>query len=153
MKIFYSIFFFVIGYCYASPEEKLFVSVKGENICLFTKGNYKNIFDNQILFYMGEVIPNEKFKSSYSKTYVNLKNMPIQERDCILVDVKNFKSKVPYYLYLESDRSYSQRVCMDRKQNKIVLTEVKNVFNCGKEEYDYSGKSWWRIFLSWFGFD
>lgn len=77
---------------------------------LFTKGNYKNIFNNQILSYVGEVIPNEKFKSLYSKTYVNLKNMSIQESDCILVAVKNFKSKVPYYLYLESDSSYSQRV-------------------------------------------
>ncbi|MFW2083256.1 hypothetical protein ACNPQK_20075 [Acinetobacter guillouiae] len=45
--------------CYATPEETLFVSVKGKNVCVFTKGDYKKVSDNQILFYMGEVLEDQ----------------------------------------------------------------------------------------------
>lgn len=137
--------------CYATPEETLFVSVKGNNVCVFTKGDYKKVSDNQILFYMGEVVEDQEFKSSFTQTYTDLKDMPTSESHCILIDSAKFKNKVPYYLYLESDKSYSQRICVNKQGQKTILTKVENVFNCGTAEYDYSGKSWWQIFLSWFG--
>ncbi|WP_151752515.1 NF045616 family extracytoplasmic (lipo)protein [Acinetobacter bereziniae] len=137
--------------CYATPESTLFASVKGNSICLFTKGNYKKITDNQIVFYMGEIIQDQEFKSSFAQTYTNIQDMPTSESHCILIDSAKFKHKVPYYLYLESDKSYSQRICVDHQNNKIILTKVEDVFNCGSKEYDYSGRSWWQIILSWLG--
>lgn len=138
---------------YASAEATLLVSVKGNNICIFTGGDYTKVIDNKILFYMGEVVENQGFSSSYTQTYTNLKNMPTSKNDCISIDLSNFKSKVPYYLYLESDRSYSQRVCINKIGSKTILTKVKDIYHCGIDEYDYAAKSWWRIILSWLGFD
>lgn len=154
MKIYYSIFLFLMtGFCYASPELKLYLSIKNNNVCIYTKDFDSKEFNDQLLVYLGEIHDGWSFKSSYSHLYHNIKE-PSDEKNCIIIESLNFKENIPYYIILEAHKGeYAQQVCINKKQNKVILTEVKDVFNCGKEKFDYSGKSWWRIILSWFGLD
>lgn len=152
-KIFIIFIIFISPFALASPEATLYLSIKNNNICIYTKDFDSKELNDHMLVYLGEIHDGRSFKSSYSHLYHNIEE-PSDEKNCIIIESLNFKENIPYYILLEAYKGeYARRVCVNKKQNKIVLTEVKDVFNCGKEEYDYSGKSWWRIFLSWFGFD
>lgn len=146
------ILLFLSGESLATPESPLYVSIKNNNVCLYTKSDRSKSFNDRVYFYMGEVIRNSEFKGTYEKIYNNAK-VPTTENNCIIVDSSNFKNSVPYYLYMEADKAYSQRICVNNQSKPVTLTRVKNIYDCSQEEYDYSGQSFWEKLLNWLGFN
>lgn len=134
--------------CYTSaspyPYKPLYVKIKDNNICVFTDGIHKKYLDNETLIYLGAIDNINAFQSSYEKTYSNLK-MPIIEENCILIDAKEFNKNLPYSIVLETNRSYSETICIKKMDGNYQLLVVKydleKGVHCGTNQYDYSGNS------------
>ncbi|EXR50310.1 TPA: hypothetical protein L3H12_002381 [Acinetobacter baumannii] len=131
----------------ASPYATLYVKIKDNDVCVFTKGGYDKAYENQTLIYMGKVDGINAFHDSYSKTYLNLK-MPITEENCIKINSSEFKENFPYSVTLEVDREYNQRICVKQNsEGKTVLLEAKADLEkgiyCGTNQYDYSSNGLW----------
>ncbi|MDC4699428.1 hypothetical protein OHV78_14270 [Acinetobacter baumannii] len=131
----------------ASPYSSLYVKIKDNDVCVFTKVDYDKAYENQTLIYMGKVDGINAFHSSYSKTYLNLK-MPITEENCIKIKSSEFKEPLTYDVVLETGRSYAQSICVNRtSEGKTVLLEAKADLEkgsyCGTNQYDYSSNSLW----------
>ena len=146
MKLLY-LLFFISSAASASPYATLSVKIKDNDVCVFTKGGYDKISDNTTLIYMGKVDGINTFHDSYSKTYLNLK-MPIIEENCIKIKSSEFKEPFPYDVILETNQSYTQRICINRTaEGKTVLLEAKADLDkgiyCGTNQYDYSSNSLW----------
>ncbi|HEN9522845.1 TPA: hypothetical protein U9I82_001222 [Acinetobacter baumannii] len=129
----------------ASPYSSLYVKIKDNDVCVFTKVDYDKAYENQTLIYMGKVDGINAFHSSYSKTYLNLK-MPITEENCIKIKSSEFKEPLTYDVVLETGRSYAQSICVNRtSEGKTVLLEAKADLEkgsyCGTNQYDYSSNS------------
>jgi len=138
---------FMSGSVSASPSSTLYVKIKNNNVCVFTKRGYDKAYGNQTLIYMGKVDGINAFHSSYSKTYLNLK-MPIIEENCIKIKSSEFKEPFPYDVVLETDQSYTQRICANKtSEGHITLLEAeadldKGIY-CGINQYDYSSNGLW----------
>ncbi|HDH7778325.1 TPA: hypothetical protein PJH62_000847 [Acinetobacter nosocomialis] len=146
MKLLY-LLLFISSAVNASPYASLYVKIKDNDVCVFTKVDYDKAYENQTLIYMGKVDGINAFHSSYSKTYLNLK-MPITEENCIKIKSSEFKEPFPYDIVLETGRSYAQSICVNRtNEGKTVLLEakadlVKGIY-CGTNQYDYSSNGLW----------
>ncbi|MDS7965619.1 hypothetical protein RMB12_01020 [Acinetobacter sp. V117_2] len=148
MKLLYLLLFIISSTASASPYAILNVKIKDNDVCVFTKGGYDKAYENQTLIYMGKVDGINTFHDSYSKTYLNLK-MPIIEENCIKIKPSEFKEPFPYDVILETDQSYTQRICVNRTiEGKTVLLEAKADLDkgiyCGTNQYDYSSNSLWN---------
>ncbi|MEB7640998.1 NF045616 family extracytoplasmic (lipo)protein [Acinetobacter pittii] len=140
----------------ASPYSSLYVKIKDNDVCVFTKGGYDKAYENQTLIYIGKVDGINAFHSSYSKTYLNLK-IPIIEGKYIEIDKSEFKENLPYSIWLETDKEYNQRICVKQNsEGKTVLLEAKADLEkgtyCGTNQYDYSSNSLWtklKNFYHW----
>ncbi|WP_133976382.1 NF045616 family extracytoplasmic (lipo)protein [Acinetobacter calcoaceticus] len=146
MKLFY-LLLFMSNSVSASPGSTLYVKIKDNNFCVFTKGGYDKAYENQTLIYMGKVDGINTFHSSYSKTYLNLK-MPVIEENCIKIKPSEFKESLPYDVILETDQSYTQRICVHKtSEGHITLLEAKADLEkgiyCGTNQYDYSSNGLW----------
>ncbi|HGW3560928.1 TPA: NF045616 family extracytoplasmic (lipo)protein, partial [Acinetobacter baumannii] len=120
MKLLY-LLIFMSGSVSASPGSTLYVNIKDNDVCVFTKGGYEKAYENRTLIYMGKVDGINAFHSSYSKTYLNLR-MPIIEENCINIKSSEFKEPFPYDVVLETDQSYTQRICVNRTaEGKTIL--------------------------------
>ncbi|CAA0190508.1 MULTISPECIES: NF045616 family extracytoplasmic (lipo)protein [Acinetobacter calcoaceticus/baumannii complex] len=146
MKLLY-LLLFISGTVNASPSSTLYVKIKDNDVCVFTKVDYDKAYENQTLIYMGKVDGINAFHSSYSKTYLNLK-MPITEENCIKIKASEFKEPLTYDVVLETGRSYAQSICVNKNsEGKTVLLEAKADLDkgiyCGTNQYDYSSNSLW----------
>lgn len=146
MKLLY-LFLIINSTANVSPHPTLYIKVKDNNICVFTKGRYDKAYENQTLIYMGKVDGINTLHDSYSKTYLNLK-MPIIEENCIKIKSSEFKEPFPYDVILETNQTYTQRICINRTaEGKTVLLEAKADLDkgiyCGTNQYDYSSNSLW----------
>ncbi|MEE7596446.1 NF045616 family extracytoplasmic (lipo)protein [Acinetobacter baumannii] len=131
----------------ASPYATLYVKIKDNDVCVFTKGGYDKAYENQTLIYMGKVDGINAFHDSYSKNYLNLK-IPITEENCIKINSSEFKENFPYSITLEVDREYNQRICVKQNsEGKTILLEAKADLEkgiyCGTNQYDYSSNGLW----------
>ncbi|ELW76888.1 hypothetical protein J576_1199 [Acinetobacter sp. 766875] len=99
MKLLY-LLLFISSAVNASPYASLYVKIKDNDVCVFTKVDYDKAYENQTLIYMGKVDGINAFHSSYSKTYLNLK-MPITEENCIKLNLLNLKSLFHMILFLK----------------------------------------------------
>ena len=147
MRILFILLFFISGYASASPYpyKPLYVKIKDNNICVFTDGVHKKYLDNETLIYLGAIDNINAFHSSYEKTYSNLK-MPIIEENCISIDAKEFNRDLPYSIVLETNQSYSERICVKKDfEGNYQLLEVRSDSQkgkyCGNNQYDYSSNS------------
>ncbi|VAX45622.1 Uncharacterised protein [Acinetobacter calcoaceticus] len=146
MKLLY-LLIFISSTVSASPYPTLYVKIKDNDVCVFTKGGYDKAYENLTVIYMGKVDGINAFHSSYSKTYLNLK-MPIVEENCIKINKSEFKENLPYSIWLGTDGEYNQRVCVNKNsEGKTVLLEAKADLEkgtyCGTNQYDYSSNSLW----------
>ncbi|CAA0177725.1 hypothetical protein J717_1221 [Acinetobacter baumannii 121738] len=138
---------FMSGSVSASPYSSLYVKIKDNDVCVFTKGGYEKAYENRTLIYMGKVDGINAFHSSYSKTYLNLR-MPIIEENCIKIKSSEFKEPFPYDVVLETDQSYTQRICVNRTaEGKTILLDAKADLEkgiyCGNNQYNYSSNGLW----------
>nr|WP_228289848.1 hypothetical protein [Acinetobacter pittii] len=74
--------------------------------------------------------------------------MPIIEENCIKIKASEFEEPFPYDVILETDQSYTQRICVNRTaEGKTVLldakADLKKGIYCGTNQYDYSSNSLW----------
>ena len=146
MKLLY-LLLFISATVNASPSSTLYVKIKDNDVCVFTKVDYDKAYENLTLIYMGKVDKINAFHSSYSKTYLNLK-MPITEKNCIKIKSSEFKEPLTYDVILETGRSYAQSICVNKNsEGKTVLLEAKADLEkgtyCGTNQYDYSSNSLW----------
>lgn len=146
MKLLY-LLLFISSAVNATPYATLYVKIKDNDVCVFTKVDYDKAYENQTLIYMGKVDGINTFHDSYSKTYLNLR-MPIIEENCIKIKSSEFKEPFPYDVVLETDQSYIQRICVNKtSEGHIKLLEAKADLEkgiyCGTNQYDYSSNSLW----------
>ncbi|MDV7559266.1 hypothetical protein R4670_11480 [Acinetobacter baumannii] len=146
MKLFYFLLF-ISSTASASPSSTLYVKIKDNDVCVFTKVGYDKAYENQTLIYMGKVDGINTFHDSYSKTYLNLK-MPIIKENCIKIESSEFKEPFPYDVILETGQSYVQSICVNKtSEGKTILLEAKADLDkgiyCGTNQYDYSSNSLW----------
>ncbi len=146
MKLLY-LLLFISNSVSASPSLALYVKIKNNNVCVFTKGGYDKAYENRTLIYMGKVDGINTFHDTYSKTYLNLK-IPIIEENCIKIKASEFEEPFPYDVILETDQSYTQRICVNRTaEGKTVLLDAKADLEkgiyCGTNQYDYSSNGLW----------
>ena len=99
MKLLY-LLLFISGTVNASPSSTLYVKIKDNDVCVFTKVDYDKAYENLTLIYMGKVDEINAFHSSYSKTYLNLK-MPITEKTALKLNLLNLKSLLHMMLFLK----------------------------------------------------
>lgn len=116
----------------ASPEKKLYATVKNNSVCVFTNDVNTQPYNNQFFLYLGPIIRGQKFKSSYSNIYKSIK-IPIYENHCILIDQSNFKRNIPYDIVLDISETYSIRTCITEISGKISLNKVSDGYTCGIE--------------------
>lgn len=127
---------------FASPL--LYIKVKDNNVCVFTKSNVEKTYNNQVLIYIGKIDEINAFHDSYSKIYLNLK-LPIIESNCITIPTSEFQENEPYDIVLETDKSYARRICLKKDaNNSLQLLGVEKGYNCKATQYDYSS----NIFFS-----
>ncbi|ENX39204.1 NF045616 family extracytoplasmic (lipo)protein [Acinetobacter sp. NIPH 2100] len=148
MKLFY-LLLLLSSTASASPNSTLYVKIKDNDVCVFTKVGYDKAYENQTLIYIGKVDGINAFHSSYSETYLNLKT-PITEKNCIKIKSSEFKEPLTYDVVLETGRSYAQSICVSRtSEGKTVLLEAKADLDkgiyCGTNQYDYSSNSLWKM--------
>ncbi len=53
MKLLY-LLIFISSSVSASPSSTLYVKIKNNNVCVFTKGGYDKAYENRTLIYMGK---------------------------------------------------------------------------------------------------
>ena len=137
---------------FASPEEPLYVTNKGKDICIYTKDPKAKSFEDKIYLYMGEVTPSKNFKSTYSRLFNNMK-VPVNKVDCIPISSSQFKNNTPYDIVLDMESSYSIRICVENRTDKVLLKNVVNGFTCSTsvfpEEIEKEQTVFKRI-LNWF---
>lgn len=139
MKLLYLLLFLSAStYSFASPV--LYIKIKDNHVCAFTNVNTKKIYENQVLVYIGKVDGINAFHDSYYKTYSNIK-APIVENNCIIIPSSEFQGNSPYDVVLETDKSYSRRICLKNVNGNLQLLGVNNGYNCSTTQYDYSGNS------------
>ncbi|MDY6450008.1 NF045616 family extracytoplasmic (lipo)protein [Acinetobacter faecalis] len=137
---------------FSSPEKQLYVTIKGENVCVYTKDLKAKPFENKMYLYMGDVTPSKNFKSTYSKLFNNMK-VPVDKVDCIPISSTQFKNNTPYDIVLDMDQSYSIRICVEKRTDKVVLRNVVNGFTCSTSEISEAIEKEQTIFkriLNWF---
>lgn len=115
---------------------------------MFIKDTQQDLSNSETFIYTGKVDENLEFKSSYSKTYKNLKK-PLDEEHCLQIPLTYFGMDKPYEIWLETNQEYKQRICLYKSSNQIQLVEVIDGYNCGKEKYDYSGKNLFEKLIIW----
>lgn len=150
MKTIY-LFFFAMVICntaQASPEKPLSTIIKGNSVCIYTNDKNSQPYEGQIYLYMGDVYPDKKYKSSYSKLYKNIKT-PINQSDCISVDSSQFKSNIPYYISLDMMKSYATRICVDKTVKPFIIKKVINGFECESQVSKKQEKGFFQRLLDW----
>ncbi|WP_336175267.1 NF045616 family extracytoplasmic (lipo)protein [Acinetobacter ursingii] len=134
----------------ASPEKKLYATVKNNNVCVFTNDAKTQPYNNQIYLYLGHIIQDQKFRSSYNNIYKNIK-MPIYENECITIDQSNFKRNIPYDIVLDMSETYSIRTCITEISGKISLKKVVDGYTCQIENKDIKKENnLFNKILNWF---
>ncbi|NHB59137.1 hypothetical protein G9F32_14100 [Acinetobacter sp. 194] len=149
MNIIFSLLFMTFSIsAIASPESKLYVEIKNDDICIYTNDPKSDYYNGRIYLYMGEVHTELAYQSSYNATYHHIK-IPKSFADCIAIKNSNFKHNIPYDINLDMNKAYSQRICVSKPNGKIQLTKVVDGYTCGKEKYDYSGKNIFEKIITW----
>lgn len=134
----------------ASPEKKLYATIKNNSVCVFTNDVNTQPYNNQIYLYLGHIIQGQKFKSSYSNIYKNIK-MPIYKNECITIDQSNFKRNIPYDIVLDMSETYSIRTCITEISGKISLKKVVDGYTCQIENKELKKENnLFNKILNWF---
>jgi len=113
----------------ASPEKPLNAVLKENSVCIYTNDKRSSPYKGRIYVYMGKAYPDKNYKTSYSKLYTNISS-PIEQLDCIGIDVSHFKSNVPYDISLDMRPPYATRICLDKAIKPFVIKNVVNGFEC-----------------------
>lgn len=100
------------------------VTLHQDYVCAFTntpkKTNYS--FDKKFLIFMGKVDYQNGFKSSYEKEYLNAP-LPIEEKDCVKIPLKEFEKNVVYDITLDIYKTFDTRICVVEHNNKLEIRE------------------------------
>lgn len=124
---------------FASPEKPLYAIVKDKSICIYTNDIDTKPYNNQIYLHMGGIVSGQNYKSTYSKIYKNIK-MPIDKNSCISIPSTYFNKAIPFDVTLDMEQSYARRICINQSSKKIILTKVKDGYECSNQPFDYSEK-------------
>ncbi|MFW1893298.1 MULTISPECIES: NF045616 family extracytoplasmic (lipo)protein [Acinetobacter] len=100
------------------------VTLHQDYVCAFTndpkKTNYS--FDNKFLIFIGKVDYTNGFKSTYEKEYSNAP-LPIEEKDCVKIPLKEFEKNVAYDITLDIYKTFDTRICVVEHNNKLEIRE------------------------------
>ncbi|MBK0064323.1 MULTISPECIES: NF045616 family extracytoplasmic (lipo)protein [unclassified Acinetobacter] len=119
----------------AQPINNQLNIISNNDLCIYTgrKTGYSTQDDYFIVF-VGEYNPQESFKSIYEKKYNSLK-FPTNKKSCINVPSEIFEKSGIYSINLESNKNYSQLVCVKKdKRNSILYYRIKENLICSDEE-------------------
>lgn len=115
--------------CAQPISHELKVTVINNDVCIYTDNEHTYLEpDNYFIVFVGEYKPTQEFKSIYDKTYQGEEEkFPIKSEDCLSIPASVFKDKKVYDVNLESNKNFSQLICISKKKNilnaKVVSPE------------------------------
>lgn len=100
------------------------VTLHQDYVCAFTNKPPKTSYptDNSFLIYMGKVDSKNAYKSSYEKFYPS-DPLPIEEKDCVKIPLKEFEKNVVYDITLDTYKTFDTRICVVEHNNKLEIRE------------------------------
>lgn len=115
--------FYMIG-CAQPISRDLYIIKNTEDFCIFTDNENTSLgSDNQFIVFIGEIRKNEPFKIVYSKEYINNK-FPIHKNACLNIPVSNLKLNTVYDINLETNKIFSQRICLKQNDNNFEIIKL-----------------------------
>ncbi|MFV5367467.1 hypothetical protein VXO74_01925 [Acinetobacter junii] len=115
--------FIFINACSQGPRP-LEITIKQDNLCAFTN-NTKTYYgvDNTFLIYLGKIDYTKDFKSTYEKLYKNAL-LPIDEKNCVLIPIKEIEKNIAYEIVLSTNKSFKTNVCLIDRNNNLSIKYV-----------------------------
>ena len=151
MKLIYVTFlaWIICNTANASLEKPLNTVIKGNNVCIYTNDKRSQPYDGRVYVYIGELDSVKGYiGGGYEKLYKNIK-APINQLDCLSINVSNFKSNVPYHVSLDMISSYATRICIDKGKKPFILKKVANGFECESGVSDTHKKGFFQRWFEW----
>ncbi|WP_336010101.1 NF045616 family extracytoplasmic (lipo)protein [Acinetobacter calcoaceticus] len=117
------------GGCAQPISHELKVIVKNNDVCIYTDNEHTYFGpDNYFIVFVGEYKPNQEFMSIYDKNYQGEDaKVPIKLEDCLSIPASVFEDKKVYDVNLESNKNFSELICISKKNNilsaKVVSPE------------------------------
>lgn len=113
----------VLNACSQGPRP-LEITIKQDNLCAFTNSTktYYGV-DNTFLIYLGKIDYTKEFKSTYEKLYKNAP-LPIDEKNCVLIPIKEIEKNTAYEIVLSTNKSFKTNVCLIDRNNNLSIKYV-----------------------------
>lgn len=115
--------FIFINAC-SQGSRPLEITIKKDNLCAFTNSTktYYGV-DNTFLIYLGKIDYTKEFKSTYEKLYKNAP-LPIDEKNCVLIPIKEIEKNIAYEIVLSTNKSFKTNVCLIDRNNNLSIKYV-----------------------------
>ena len=96
------------------------VTLHQDYVCAFTNNPKKTHypFEQKFIIFLAKVDYQNGFKSSYEKEYLNAP-LPIEEKDCVKIPLKEFEKNVAYDITLDIYKTFDTRICVVDHNNKL----------------------------------
>ncbi|EXE90713.1 hypothetical protein J588_2418 [Acinetobacter sp. 1578804] len=100
------------------------VTLHQDYVCAFTNNPKKTHypFEQKFIIFLAKVDYQNGFKSSYEKEYLNAP-LPIEEKDCVKIPLKEFEKNVAYDITLDIYKTFDTRICVVEHNNKLEIRE------------------------------
>ncbi|WP_335954149.1 NF045616 family extracytoplasmic (lipo)protein [Acinetobacter pittii] len=100
------------------------VTLHQDYVCAFTNNPKKKHypFEQKFIIFLAKVDYQNGFKSSYEKEYLNAP-LPIEEKDCVKIPLKEFEKNVAYDITLDIYKTFDTRICVVEHNNKLEIRE------------------------------
>lgn len=106
-------------------SEELSTKIKDTNLCVYTNES-KN--DNKVSFLveLAKINFTQDYKTIYEKSFDNV-DLPIAEKNCILIPLSNFEKNQPYVITLGTiNHTYRARICVIENNNQKIIKSVED---------------------------
>lgn len=110
--------------CAQPISHSLKVEIKDNNLCLYTDSEKTYLDENNyFIIFVNEYNPGQQSKSIYEQSF-HEKKFPIKKEDCITVPSEIFEQDKIYDVNLESNKNFSELVCISGDKNKLKVQVV-----------------------------
>nr|WP_151746084.1 NF045616 family extracytoplasmic (lipo)protein [Acinetobacter soli] len=106
-------------------SKELNTEIKDTNLCIYTNES-KN--DNKVSFLveLAKINFNQDYEGVHEKSFDNV-DLPIAEKNCVLVSLINFEKNQPYVITLGTiNHTYRARICVIEINNQKIIKSVED---------------------------
>ena len=110
--------------CSQGPRP-LEATIRNDHLCVFTN-NSKTYYgvDNTFLIYLGKIDYTKEFRSTYEKLYSNVP-LPIDEKNCALIPLKEIEKNIVYEIILDTNKSFHTSLCIIDKSHELEVRYIE----------------------------